>query len=754
MQTAPLARVLPSRNGSGTLLRDLFSLGSQIESNEFNARSFIPLFERIVSQASDLEISNALFALVTRPKSTPPTVFDKLPLDTPLKSTSSSQQANEQTHDDIDLRILQEINGCVYKDTGSFYEKYFEGKGWSNAAELIARDADPQVIDGRWTACPPVPSQSAFLSWFWEFQSRFLRGGRGTFSASPDLPLGGSDCKRKPDLFLILSGNFEDNERYNWAGVRVIGELKQSEDPGKRNKEFLVFCGHAREVFASQPTRRFLHGFFIRGSMMELWAFDRSGSYGSEKFDIHKDPRRFIKVMAGYSMMSDEELGINTYIKQDEIGKHIVFKGDDETEEEKLYLDDKPIAFQRAIICRGTTCYRAKRRHSKSWEFVVKFSWRSDKRRAEGELLKLAKERKVWGVAQLFGHRDLESIADLRRGLQFGKPQTFRAAMKNSINQSLSVTSNSFLNGLGINPLSSSSSGRKRKRQEETPATAQAKRSRSESSRRRSDITNLATAQEEHGTEGASKYSIELPTANSLICPEVRDNGSFDNRIFSCLVISPPGRAINEFKSVEEFLEACRDFVKAHRSLYEDGNILHRDISENNVVITDTESEGDPVGMLIDLDLAKELDGGPSGARHRTGTMEFMAIEVLKGRAHTYRHDLESFFHVFLWVTIRGRDKTLPEASQLRDWYKGTYIQIAKAKKSNMDKDEFEEIIAEFPAEFGSLKGLAEELRGILFPIRDGALFTGTYRDPDKLYRPMIEAFEKAIAGYGGVGSG
>jgi hypothetical protein len=85
--------------------------------------------------------------------------------------------------------------------------------------------------------------------------------------------------------------------------------------------------------------------------------------------------------------------------------------------------------------------------------------------------------------------------------------------------------------------------------------------------------------------------------------------------------------------------------------------------------------------MLIDLDLAKELDSGLSGVRHRTGTMEFMAIEVLKDKAHTYRHDLESFFYVFLWMIIRERDKTLPKTSHLRDWYKGTYIQIAKVKK-------------------------------------------------------------------------
>jgi hypothetical protein len=99
--------------------------------------------------------------------------------------------------------------------------------------------------------------------------------------------------------------------------------------------------------------------------------------------------------MAGYALMSDEELGINTYIKEDKDGKYIMFKGDDETKETKLYLDDRPIAFQRAIVCRGTTCYRAKRQNSKRWEFVVKFSWRSDKRRAEGDLLRLAKERNV-----------------------------------------------------------------------------------------------------------------------------------------------------------------------------------------------------------------------------------------------------------------------------------------------------------------------------------------------------------------------
>ncbi|GAW26697.1 putative serine threonine-protein kinase Sgk2 [Rosellinia necatrix] len=127
--------------------------------------------------------------------------------------------------------------------------------------------------------------------------------------------------------------------------------------------------------------------------------------------------------------------------------------------------------------------------------------------------------------------------------------------------------------------------------------------------------------------------------------------------------------------------------------------------------------------------------------------MEFMAIEVLEGGLHTYRHDLEAFFYVFLWVIIghRGTGHSLPAQSELRNWYLGSYAQIANAKRSNMNKKKFRAILAEFPEELEDLKAAAEELRGILFPIQEESLFTGTYGDPDKLYRPMIEAFDRAI---------
>ncbi|OJD23900.1 hypothetical protein ACJ73_04742 [Blastomyces percursus] len=44
---------------------------------------------------------------------------------------------------------------------------------------------------------------------------------------------------------------------------------------------------------------------------MEAWVFDRSGPYSSAIIDVCADSRRFFQVLVGYTMMSDEELGLD-----------------------------------------------------------------------------------------------------------------------------------------------------------------------------------------------------------------------------------------------------------------------------------------------------------------------------------------------------------------------------------------------------------------------------------------------------------
>ncbi|KAI9768697.1 MAG: hypothetical protein M1840_004692 [Geoglossum simile] len=171
--------------------------------------------------AAGTEIWSAVYDLITESKATtPPTIFNNAALDTPLRSTLSLQQGKEQIHDDIDHRILQEVNGCIYNDTGCFFDKYFEGKTWSSVVEQVVRDVDLQIIDNRWIDYPNQPSQDDFLVWFWGLQSAFFPGGCGAYYSSPTLSLSSSNCKRKPDLFLAPSGTTKHDAGYSWADVR------------------------------------------------------------------------------------------------------------------------------------------------------------------------------------------------------------------------------------------------------------------------------------------------------------------------------------------------------------------------------------------------------------------------------------------------------------------------------------------------------------------------------------------------------
>jgi len=102
--------------------------------------------------------------------------------------------------------------------------------------------------------------------------------------------------------------------------------------------------------------------------------------------------------------------------------------------------------------------------------------------------------------------------------------------------------------------------------------------------------------------ENAVSYNVQEPHGTSLV---QQGQTPFDDRILRALAISPAGRSIIQFKTTTELLECLRDAIKVHRSLFTDGKILHRDISENNIIITDPGKADGFKGMLIDLDLQR-----------------------------------------------------------------------------------------------------------------------------------------------------
>ncbi|KAI1655018.1 hypothetical protein F4813DRAFT_392009 [Daldinia decipiens] len=757
LQTLPVARILHSQINLNTpLILDLLNLASQVVLSGFDTKLAIPLIELVIKNAPDIEIWNAVFELVsqTRPKATtPPIALENAFLDTPFRPSSASQSGIKQTRHEVDQRILEELTRRVYDDVKGFFERYFEGKTWTNKAGEIYNESISQYIDGRWKGWPEPPLEKTFYKWFINFQTDVLGGLSRKYYTSANQTLKGSEADRKLDIFLASADASFQASAYDYDD-RVTDTLVQ-------------LTGYAREVFGSQPERRFVPGFTICGSLMRLWLFDRSGPYSSERFDIHKEPERFVRVIAGYALMTDAELGLNTFIKRDGNSRYIVAR------DIRIYLEDQPITSQKAVVCRGTACYRGRSSDVTDWQYVVKFAWPSDKRQREGRLLKLATERGVTGIAQWFHHEPVfvdgvaDTIANLRSGMKFGQPRKIsaKASWVNSGTESSQADSKTRSNprgrskssvrrlaSLAMNTSSSVSSRQKRKQDEHLAVEiSPTKRSRS------NDSQSVPRQVEQDAKEGDSQQpdspSIQEPDVDSLTG---EDSEAYDNRVHCCLVVKPAGRPLHTYRSVKELLATFRDAIKGHRSLLVDGRILHRDVSENNIIITEPATECDPRGRLIDLDLAKELDAVPSRASHRTGTMRFMAIEVLEGKGHTYRHDLESFFYVFIWMCIRYGYEGIGESrlskrvrpmktSRLHGWYFGTYAEIARNKLGDMVG--FDHVTAEFAPQFIPLKGLAEELRDVLFGRRDMAPFTGTYKDHSIMYSGMINAFNKVISG-------
>ena len=585
-----------------------------------------------------------------------------------------------------DQEILDNINGRMHGPMSGFIKKYFGNFQYDRQDALLEIQAAGRV-SGRCAIPSAAPSPDNFLHWFSNYVSRELDGARGSWHISSSNVAPEHECADDgAHLLLAMPTSPASNAQTRWDHVQVVGQFYHR---GCIYQDGLLrLCRSAHQVFASQPTRLFLHGFYMRRSLIELWAFDRSGLYCSDVFDFRKDFIQFLSIILSYQRMTDQDLGKINMIETDKEGSYIILDSVVMPSLGKLYLENQPIASREGLVGTGTTCYRARMPDSNRWNYVLKFKWRWARERPEDELLKLVKKKCVWGAVSLDYYKEVESTANLRRGLRWGTHRKF--------------------------------------------AGMHSRQRHGRIENQRQEVICIA--------DGLAGYTEET------------DN-LFQNRILACTVTSPVGRSLNTFQSLTELLQVFRDAIKCHRSLYYDAKILHQDISPGNIIILYGQDEGKPKGILIDLDSAIELAEGLGTELGITGTRPFMAIGILKGECHAYRHDLESFLYVFMWTIITNHTENPPETSKLRQWSNGDWNELAVRKSLDMDQDNFQNILEEFPFEFHSLKPLTESLRQILFPLRDGVIWTGTDGSPeavDKLYDEMIHAFEEAISSEGG----
>jgi hypothetical protein len=121
------------------------------------------------------------------------------------------------------------------------------------------------------------------------------------------------------------------------------------------------------------------------------------------------------------------------------------------------------------------------------------------------------------------------------------------------------------------------------------------------------------------------------------------------------------------------------------------GGVQHNDISVENLMYDKANSHG----ILNDYDLA-HLNGRtrPTGAE-RTGTMPFMALDLLTEKAwnghveRLYRHDCESFAWVLFWICCRFDDGKEINNPPLSAFITDTYKQC-RLVKFDVDVKEIE----------------------------------------------------------------
>ncbi|KAI0798918.1 serine/threonine-protein kinase Sgk2 [Xylaria sp. FL0064] len=648
----------------------------------------------LVRHEAVFDITNSLGAL-TPPRSSPPrSSIAPTFQGTPIRS-SSSRLSDGETRDIVERELFFEIKDCTFRSS------------WDKRPKEILKGVMAEHDGNRWKGFPSVPAEPLVWDWLRSLEDRTLNGApHKLYTTKTAYQF--KERKGRMDLFFQTPAP-EASGIFEYKHVLVVAEQKLSYDTGRFKADFFQLTRLVRGVFIDQPTRRFVHAFTLSASMMELWVFDRSGAYSSGAFDIHDKPDIFARALVGYATMDNDAMGLDTFIERED--KHYITVDDVNSNETRIRLL-RPIVRQKAIVCRGTTCYETQDNN------VAKFSWASDKRKLEVEQLRVAEMRGVEGVARVVAHRQITTIAELRKGLEFRECHKF-------CNEDVHF--------------------------EDLPSVGTMDTS---SHKRKLSSDHLSDTSGSKKARSNSQQSILVQKQNRAGKPSLYNPGGdmWENRIYSCLVISPASRVISDFRKPNELLEAIRDAVKAHRSLYKTGNILHRDISSNNIIITKPETAGGFSGMLIDLDLAKVKDSSPSGARHQTGTMQFMAVEVLRKTDHTYRHDLESFFYVLLWMCARqswrngfARGEQPPKESILRRWEIGTFDFIADAKEGHMTVNGVERIMGEFPRSLNNVKALCLKLRTALFGDSARLVLGTPDGDPDHLYSPIIAAFDDII---------
>ncbi|VDB88378.1 Bgt-20499-2, partial [Blumeria graminis f. sp. tritici] len=326
-----------------------------------------------------------------------------------------------------------ELRDKTYRNIDQFWELNFENKSWSKTTTQIWKSYSEDCQRGIGNVFSDYMDEKAVRRWMHAFRDRYLiqlmkssnKSGtngpaaqrdqrkphvRGKFCyiSKPSEHNGGlNNCQ--VDIFM-KSSDIADSVENKWRDIRVVGEKTSS------NKQLAdqihLLMRNMREIFYSQPLRRFAHGFCLHNNHLELWIVDRAGAYSSGEIDVSKSQEKLIRALLSYMLMSDQDLGLDSITSYDSHGRCFVTVPNGKTSVEKIEVKPLPIVRPETIATRGI-----KYLETKDSMYMLKFSWSTESVEYETKIFKSVKD--VTGVIKLNYSSDLYDINDHRMEMKF-----------------------------------------------------------------------------------------------------------------------------------------------------------------------------------------------------------------------------------------------------------------------------------------------------------------------------------------------
>ncbi|KAJ2037483.1 hypothetical protein H4S04_007259 [Coemansia sp. S16] len=221
------------------------------------------------------------------------------------------------------------------------------------------------------------------------------------------------------------------------------------------------------------------------------------------------------------------------------------------------------------------------------------------------------------------------------------------------------------------------------------------------------------------------------------------------------IVMDTIGEPLRTVKTAKEFVAVICDAMQCHYAIVDKCKILHRDISDNNILVVRMK-DGTVRGLLIDFDCAIDISKEKTEVRgEMTGTFPFMSLNNLTCSTvpRTSLDDWESVLYLLCWhATIgfgTGEDRSEVRArlknQPIARWRNGTLDTIVDAKRSNLRSLDtfYHDIVRRFDDRDKNSEQLGVFALGLYDSLFANKLGTGYHGSEKEKVNPIMTAFLK-----------